>query len=223
MNFILLLTCFVGCVVGIIIGSVNMVKGPKGTVIKDEETVNWLKEMDGPEEPLSEEEFAKVKQSYTKLLSNRPFYAALFFVIAALAVLVGRMASFDTVHIIIGVIILAVAAVVMLVIVMNNRKVFERERSNFTKKKAVAISSERISYLNVRLTTGTLRYGKKQIGDSYTLYLGVCNRTGEPRIFAIPVLSDVYSMAGKAEKFDVIMYKGEFSNMPEFMVKEETK
>lgn len=65
------------------------------------------------------------------------------------------------------------------------------------------------------------RYTGQLTTQSQTMYIGVCNRDGSPRIHTIPVLADLYAIATKVEKYDVIMYKGDFSAMMAFKTQEE--
>ncbi len=213
-----ILVTLICSVTGAVIGSVNMVKGPKGNLVKDETTANWLKEIDGPEDPLTDIDFKRLKRSYKKTLTGRPFYAMLFLVAAIMAMVVGWMTEFEAVHIVISVLILAVAAVILVVKNIKNRDIFDKERQNFTKKKAILISTENTTMIN---TPELARYTGQLTTQSQTMYIGVCNRDGSPRIHTIPILADLYAIATKVEKYDVIMYKGNFSAMMAFKTKEE--
>ncbi len=215
-----ILVTLICSVVGVLIGSVNQVKGPKGALVKDETTANWLKEIDGPEEPLTDIDFKRLKRSYKKSLTGRPFYAMLFLVAAIMAMVVGWMTEFEAVHIVISVLVLAVAAVVLVVKNVKNRAIFDKERQNFTKKKAIAISTENTTMIN---TPELARYTGQLTTQSQTMYIGVCNRDGSPRIHTIPILADLYAIATKVEKYDVIMYKGKFSAMMAFKTEEEAR
>ena len=135
-----ILVTLICSVIGVIIGSVNMVKGPKGNLVKDETTANWLKEIDGPEEPLTDIDFKRLKRSYKKSLTGRPFYALLFLVAAIMAMVVGWMTEFEAIHIVISVLILVVATVILVIKNIKKREIFDKERQNFTKKKAILIS-----------------------------------------------------------------------------------
>ncbi len=213
-----ILVTLICSVVGVLIGSVNQVKGPKGALVKDETTANWLKEIDGPEEPLTDIDFKRLKRSYKKTLTGRPFYAMLFLVAAIMAMVVGWMTEFEAVHIVISVLVLAVAAVVLVVKNVKNRAIFDKERQNFTKKKAIVISTENATIMN---TPEIARYTGNLTTQAQTMYIGVCNRDGSPRIHTIPILADLYAIATEVEKYDVIMYKGNFSAMMAFKTKEE--
>ncbi len=215
-----ILVTLICSVVGAVIGSVNMIKGPKGNLVKDETTANWLKEIDGPEEPLTDIDFKRLKRSYKKTLTGRPFYAMLFLVAAIMAMVVGWMTEFEAVHIVISVLILAVAAVILVVKNIKNRDIFDKERQNFTKKKAILISTENTTMIN---TPELARYTGQLTTQSQTMYIGVCNRDGSPRIHTIPILADLYAIATKVEKYDVIMYKGNFSAMMAFKTEEEAR
>ena len=46
-EFICFLVTILCCIFGVKLGSVSKVKGPKGTLVKYEKTVNWLKKIDG--------------------------------------------------------------------------------------------------------------------------------------------------------------------------------
>lgn len=217
-EFLCLFVTLVCCIVGAIIGSVNQVKGPKGALVKDETTANWLKEIDGPEEPLTDIDFKRLKRSYKKSLTGRPFYAMLFLVAATMAMVVGWMTEFEAVHIVLSILVLAVTAVILVVANLRNKKIFDKERENFTKKKAIVISTENTTLIN---TPEIARYTGQLTTQSQTMYIGVCNRDGSPRIHTIPILADLYAIAIEVEKYDVIMYKGNFSAMMAFKTKEE--
>ena len=217
-EFLCLFVTLVCCIVGAIIGSVNQVKGPKGALVKDETTANWLKEIDGPEEPLTDIDFKRLKRSYKKSLTGRPFYAMLFLVAAIMAMVVGWMTEFEAVHIVLSILMLAVAAVILVVANLRNKKIFDKERENFTKKKAIVISTENATIIN---TPEIARYTGNLTTQAQTMYIGVCNRDGSPRIHTIPILADLYAIATEVEKYDVIMYKGNFSAMMAFKTKEE--
>lgn len=138
-----LFVTLVCCIVGSVIGSVNQVKGPKGALVKDETTANWLKEIDGPEESLTDIDFKRLKRSYKKTHTGLPFYAMLFLVAATMAMVVGWMTEFEAVHIVLSIIMLAVATVILVVANLRNKKIFDKERQNFTKMKEEAESKEK--------------------------------------------------------------------------------
>ena len=94
-EFICFLVAIACCVFGVRLGCVSKVKGTKGRRVKDEKTVNWLKEIDGPEEPLTDKDFKRLKRSYNKMLTYRPIYAALFFVMTVIMLQVGFFAEFE--------------------------------------------------------------------------------------------------------------------------------
>lgn len=219
-DFLCILVTLICSVIGVVIGSVNKVKGPKGKLVQDEVTANWLKEIDGPEEPLTDIDFKRLKRSYKKTLTGRPIYAMLCLVAAIMAMVVGWMTEFEAIHIVISVLILAVAAVILVVKNFKNREIFDKERQNFTKKKAIMISTDNTTVIN---TPEIARYTGQLTTQSQTMYIGVCNRDGSPRIHTIPILADLYAIATKVEKYDVIMYKGEFSAMMAFKTKEEAE
>ena len=63
----------------------------------------------------------------------------LFLVAAIMAMVVGWMTEFEAVHIVLSILMLAVAAVILVVANLRNKKIFDKERENFTKKKALEI------------------------------------------------------------------------------------
>lgn len=215
-----ILVTLICSVIGVIIGSVNMVKGPRGNLVKDETTANWLKEIDGPEEPLTDIDFKRLKRSYKKSLTGRPFYALLFLVAAIMAMVVGWMTEFEAIHIVISVLILVIAAAILVIKNIKKREIFDKERQNFTKKKAILISTENTTIIN---TPEIARYTGQLTTECQTMYLGVCNRDGSPRIHTIPITANLYAIAPKVEKYDVIMYKGNFSAMMAFKTQEEAE
>ena len=219
-EFLFLFVMLISCIIGILIGSVNKVKGPKGTLVKDEMTANWLKEIDGPEEPMTDIDYNRVLRSYNVSLSNKPIYAVFFFAIAVTVYLVGWAVGFEMIHKMIGVIFIVASVATLFILLQKNRSVFDAEWENFTKKKAILIDTKSMGYLN---TPGARRVSGELTGEIYTMRIGVCNRDGKPYIYTIPVLSDLYSVAVKLEKFEVIMYKGKFSSMLAFMTEEEAE
>ena len=217
-GFLCILVTLICSVTGVLIGSVNKVKGPKGKLVKDQATANWLKEIDEPEVVLTDIDFKRVKRSYKKSFTGRPFYAMLFLVAAVMAMVVGWMTEFKAVHIVISLLILVVSAAILVIKITQSDRIFDKERENFTKKKAVLISMENITVLN---TPEIARYTGQLTTQAQTMYIGVCNRDGSPRIHTIPITADLYAIADKVKKYEVIMYKGEFSAMMAFKTREE--
>ena len=219
-GFLCVFVTLICSIIGAAIGSVNQVKGPKGALVKDETTANWLKEIDGPEVPLTDIDFKRLKRSYKKTLTGRPFYAMLFLVAAVMAMVVGWMTEFEAVHIVLSLLILAVTIAILIVANLRNQKIFDKERNHFTKKMAVLISTENTTIIN---TPEIARYTGQLTTQCQTMYIGVCNRDGSPRIHTIPIKDDLYAIATKVEKYEVIMYKGNFSTMLAFKTEEEAK
>lgn len=219
-EFICFLVTILCCIFGVKLGSVSKVKGPKGKLVKDEKTVNWLKKIDGAEEPLTDMDFKRLKRSYNKMLTHRPIYAALLFVVVVIMLLVGYFTEFEMIYIILEILALAVSLVIILMNAIKNRNILDRERENFTKKKAIVIDSHSTTYVN---TPRVARYSGKPTGQSYSMRIGVCNSDGSPRIYTIPILSDQYAIVPKIEKLDVILYKGEFSTVLAFKTEEEAE
>lgn len=219
-EFICFLVTILCCIFGVKLGSVSKVKGPKGTLVKDEKTVNWLKKIDGAEEPLTDTDFKRLQRSYNTMLTHRPIYAALFFVVVVIMLQVGFFAEFEMIYIILEILALAVSLVIILMKAMKNRHILDRERENFTKKKAIVIDSNTTTYVN---TPRVARYSGRPTGQIYSMRIGVCNSDGSPRIYTIPILSDLYAIVPKIEKLDVILYKGEFSTILAFKTEEEAE
>ena len=219
-EFICFLVTILCCIFGVKLGSVSKVKGPKGTLVKDEKTVNWLKKIDGAEEPLTDTDFKRLQRSYNTMLTHRPIYAALFFVVVVIMLQVGFFAEFEMIYIILEILALAVSLVIILMKAMKNRHILDRERENFTKKKANVIDSNTTTYVN---TPRVARYSGRPTGQIYSMRIGVCNSDGSPRIYTIPILSDLYAIVPKIEKLDVILYKGEFSTILAFKTEEEAE
>lgn len=219
-EFICFFVTILCCIFGVKLGSVSKVKGPKGTLVKDEKTVNWLKKIDGAEEPLTDTDFKRLQRSYNTMLTHRPIYAALFFVVVVIMLQVGFFAEFEMIYIILEILALAVSLVIILMKAMKNRHILDRERENFTKKKAIVIDSNTTTYVN---TPRVARYSGRPTGQIYSMRIGVCNSDGSPRIYTIPILSDLYAIVPKIEKLDVILYKGEFSTILAFKTEEEAE
>lgn len=208
------------CIFGVKLGSVSKVKGPKGTLVKDEKTVNWLKKIDGPEEPLTDMDFKRLQRSYNTMLTHRPIYAALFFVGVVIMLQVGFFAEFEMIYVFLEILALAVSLVIVLMKSIKNRHILDRERENFTKKKAIVIDSNSATYVN---TPRVALYSGNPTGQIYSMRIGVCNSDGSPRIYTIPILSDLYALVPKIEKLEVILYKGEFSTVLAFKTEEEAE
>lgn len=219
-EFICFLVAIAGCVFGIRLGCVSKVKGPKGKRVKDEKTVNWLKEIDGPDEPLTDKDFKRLKRSYNKMLTYRPIYAALFFVVTVIMLLVGFFAEFEMIFVFLEIFALAVSLIIILVNAIKNRNILDRERNNFTKKMAIVIDSNVTTYVNAPRVA---MYTGNATGQVYSMRIGVCNSDGSPRIYTIPILSDLYSLVPKIDKLEVILYKGKFSTILAFKTEEEIK
>ena len=126
-EFLFLFVMLISCIIGILIGSVNKVKGPKGTLVKDEMTANWLKEIDGPEEPMTDIDYDRVLRSYNVSLSNKPIYAVFFFAIAVTVYLVGWAVGFEMIHKMIGVIFIVASVATLFILLQKNRSVFDVE------------------------------------------------------------------------------------------------
>ena len=133
---------------------------------------------------------------------------------------VGFFAEFEMIYIILEILALAVSLVIILMKAMKNRHILDRERENFTKKKAIVIDSNTTTYVN---TPRVARYSGRPTGQIYSMRIGVCNSDGSPRIYTIPILSDLYAIVPKIEKLDVILYKGEFSTILAFKTEEEAE
>lgn len=219
-GFLFFLTATVCFVLAVVIGSVNPLKGPKGKLIKDEMTANWIKEIDAPEEPLSDLDYKRLLRSYRVSMTNRPIYATILYIIGFFVVFIGWYADFSVFCAILEMIVIFVCATTHLVKHYKNQMSLESERKYFTKKMAVLLDTDRTSFLytpRVAILSG------KCVGEIYSMRIGVCNRDGEPRIYTIPILADLYSLAVKVEKFEVVMYKGKFSAMLAFMTEEEVE
>ena len=219
-EFICFLVTILCCIFGVKLGSVSKVKGPKGKLVKDEKTVNWLKKIDGVEEPLTDMDFKRLKRSYNKMLTHRPIYAALFFVGVVIMLQVGFFAEFEMIYVFLEILALAVSLVIVLMKSIKNRHILDRERENFTKKKAIVIDSNSATYVN---TPRVALYSGNPTGQIYSMRIGVCNSDGSPRIYTIPILSDLYALVPKIEKLEVILYKGEFSTVLAFKTEEEAE
>lgn len=218
LEFILVLIIIVLIAVGAALGSINKVVGPRGKIVKDDMTANWLKEIDVPEETMSSAEFIRVKRSYKSSNSSRVAIATLCITFAVVLTAIGWSSVFSVIHDVLLVIAFIIMIVVLLVNFNRNRKVFDTERENFTKKKAILVNTDSTTYLNshsARRVTGNVT------GQTYSMTIGVCNSKGVPKIYTIPVPGYLYAMAVKIEKFDVIMYKGEFSALLAFKTQEE--
>lgn len=215
--FLFVTACFVAAFV---FGTRNKLKGPKGELVKDEMKANWIKEIDGPEEPLTDREFKRLLRSYQVSLTNYPMFSIIFYMVGLIAVFIGWYAEFNIVFVVLELIVMMVCAIIHVTTYFRNKNIIEREWEHFTKKQAIVVDTKQISYFNplrIMWLTGRVT------NEIHSMRLALCNRNGEPRIYTIPILGDIYSKALKIERFDVVMYKGKFSTMLASITEEEAE
>lgn len=215
--FIFVTVCFIAAVV---FGTRNKLKGPKGELVKDEMKANWIKEIDGPEEPLTDREFTRLLRSYQVSLTNYPMVSTLFYMVGVFATFIGWYVEFNIVFVVLEIIVMMVCAIIHMIKYFRNKNIIEREREHFTKKKAILVDTKQISYLN---RPRIVRRTGNVTSEIHSMRIAVCNRSGEPRIYTIPILGALYAIALKVERFDVVMYKGKFSTMLAFKTEEEAE
>ena len=202
--FFAVMTC---CILAVIFGTADKRKGPKGKKVRDAMKANWIKEKDEPEEPLDETDYWRMLRSYNVSLNQYPAVSTCLYMVAFILLFIGWYVDFNIAITVLEIIGICVCIVIHVSRFFKNRNILEQDTEEFTKKYALLVDTKQSDFLG-RTST-------------YTMRLGLCNRDGEPRIYTIPIRSDLYAIASKLDKYEVIMFRGRFSAMMAFITDEE--
>ena len=206
--FILIVLVFVALIVrASLIKIVPTVKPKEKQNIRME---NAMKDADGMDYPISDEEFEEVRKAYGNTEGSGIGIAITCLMCIAL---IGFAAweLFGVIHKVIYILIAVISGVVWWRNYSNNRSVFEKDRAYFRKKKAYLLDDDVKTFYAPRYAAGHFR-GVNEV-NTFKVMVGIIDADGTPKAYVLSVDAALHNCLKVTGACDAILYKGKISGL----------